>query len=168
MLGPEALLNGPIPGESLTREPGNAMWEQPPQFAKVDEALNFYITNLEEDEIFEDVLSILDNDMPLDLFVDTMLLNGEMYGKHTSDVSLIIGPMLHEYIKTLAEAAGVKVREFQGKDKAKAKKERELIDVQSSLNFKKPMPPKVEMPLKVEKKEAPVESPKRGLLSRRA
>jgi hypothetical protein len=76
--------------------------------------------------------------------------------------------MLHEYIKTLAEAAGVKVREFQGKDKAKAKKERELIDVQSSLNFKKPMPPKVEMPLKVEKKETPVESPKRGLLSRRA
>jgi len=172
MLSMNAAFNGPIPGESLTREPGNAPWEQPAQFAKVDEVLAFYMDRFEDDELFEDMLNILDNDMPVDLLVDTMLLNGEMYGKHTSDVSLIVGPILHEHILALAEAAGVKVREFQGEDKETLKKKKELEDVQMHLDFnrKKPEPlvevednDDEEMEIEIE------DTPKRptGLMSRR-
>ena len=33
------LLDAPIPGQSLTSEPGNYPWEQPPQLNTVDEAV---------------------------------------------------------------------------------------------------------------------------------
>jgi hypothetical protein len=129
------MFNAPIPGESLTVEPGNAPWEQPPQFAKVDEALTFYMDKFEDDELFEDLLFILDNDMPIDLFLDTMLLYGEMEGRHTSDVSLLIGPVLHEHIKSVAEAAGIKYREFQGEGQEEKTKGKQIADLQMSLNL---------------------------------
>lgn len=172
MLSPQAMFNAPIPGESLTRESGNAPWEQPAQFSRVDEVLNFYMEKLEDDELFDDMLNILDNDMPLDLFIDTMLLNGEMYGKHTSDVSLIVGPILHEHILSLAEAAGVSVREFQGKDKETLSKEKQIQDVQMHIDFKKPK--KVELPSPqpvveetTETEEVIQPHPTKGLMSRR-
>ena len=117
------MMNGPIPGESLTREPGNAPWEQPPQYASVEEALGFYMDKLEDDDLLEDMLFILDQDVPIDLFLDTMLLYGEMEGKHTTDVSLLVGPVLHEHIKSLSEAAGVKYREWQGFSKEERRRE---------------------------------------------
>jgi hypothetical protein len=169
MITMETAFNGPIPGESLTREPGNAPWEQPPQFAKVDEVLNFYMEKLEDDELFEDMLYILDNDMPLDLFIETMLLNGEMYGKHTSDVSLIVGPILHEHLLSLAEAAGVKVREFQGETKEERMKKKGIDDVQMSLDLTKKLPTPTEPEPVVEEivEEELPSRPSRGLVRRR-
>ena len=172
MIEGERVFNGPIPGESLTREPGNAPWEQPPQYAKVDEVLSFYMDKLEDDEILEDILNILDNDIPLDLFLDTMLLNGEMYGKHTSDISLIVGPILHEHILSLAEAAGVTVREFQGKDKKQRMKEREIQDVQMHLDFSKPYTPEEQQKEEAEQiedimEEVELPKPPKGLMARR-
>ena len=35
--------DAPIPGESLTDTPGNAKWEHPPQFTKVEEASEYII-----------------------------------------------------------------------------------------------------------------------------
>lgn len=103
---------GPIPGESLTRQKGNSPWEAPPQFPRVDQAFKYYVEKLEEDDYLEDVLTILDLGLPLDLFVDSILINGEMKGRHFVDINLLLGPLLHEYILGLAEAAGVEVVEF--------------------------------------------------------
>jgi len=127
------MFNGPIPGESLTREPGNAPWEQPPHFDKVDKALQFYMDKLEDDDLLDETLFILDQDFPLDLFVETLLANGEMEGYHTFDTSMLIAPVLHEHLLGLAEAAGVTVREFQGKSKSTAAKEKELRDLQIAI-----------------------------------
>jgi predicted RNase H-like HicB family nuclease len=128
------MLNGPIPGESLTREPGNAPWEQPPQFATVEKALAMYMDKLEEDdEALEDILFILDEGFPLDLFVETLLLNSEMEGKHTFDVSILIGPVLHEHLLSLAEAAGASVREFQGATPEGKSREKVIRDLKLIL-----------------------------------
>lgn len=121
--------NGPIPGESLTKPPGNAPWEKPAKYAKVEEALAFYMDKFENPKALEDFLFILSNDMPLELMIDNLLGMGEMKGLHTTDVSFLIGPVLHEYLKLMADAAGVKYREFQGKtpeEKAKDKKKNDF------------------------------------------
>lgn len=107
------VFGGPIPGESLTREKGNSTWEQPPQFTRVDQAFKYYVELLEEDDYLEDVLTVLDSGLPLDLFVDSLLLNGEMKGRHFFDMGFLLGPLLHEYILSLAEAADIDVVEFQ-------------------------------------------------------
>ncbi len=116
---------GPIPGESLTRKKGNSPWESPPQFARVDQAFKYYVEKLEDDEYLEDVLTILDLGLPLDSFVDSLLLNGEMKGRHFTDMNYLLGPLLHEYILGLAEAAGVKVVEFI-EDLGKPMKDRDV------------------------------------------
>jgi len=107
------VFGGPIPGESLTREPGNSTWEQPPQYTRVDQAFKYYVGLLEEDDYLEDVLTILDSGLPLDLFIDSLLLDGEMKGKHFFDMGFLLGPLLHEYVLGLAEAAEIEVIEFQ-------------------------------------------------------
>lgn len=86
------VFGGPIPGESLTREKGNSTWEQPPQFTRVDQAFKYYVELLEEDDYLEDVLTVLDSGLPLDLFVDSLLLNGEMKGRHFFDMGFLLGP----------------------------------------------------------------------------
>jgi len=164
------MFDGPIPGESLTREPGNAPWEQPPHFAKVDEALTWYMDKFEDDETFEEMLWILDNDMPIELFLDTLLLSGEMNGLHTSDVSLLIAPVLHEHIKAVADAAGVKYREFQGKTKEEKEKDKRVNDFQMSYNPKVGNTHPTSEPVIEEVMEEQIEEvvpPKRGLMRRK-
>ena len=126
-------LNAPIPGESLTREPGNAPWEQPPQFAGVQEALQFYFDKFEDDDTLNDVIWVLDQGCPLDLFVESMLLYGEMEGRHTFDTSFLIAPVLHEWLLAMAEASGANVKEFQGKTKSDKQKEKLITDLQMKL-----------------------------------
>lgn len=129
------MFNAPIPGESLAREKGNAPWEQPPLHASVDKALAFYMDKIDEDEeVLEDILFVLDNDFPLDLFVETMLMNGEMLGIHTMDTSYLIGPVIHEYLLGLAEAADIKVREFQGKTQSEKQKSKLIKDLNVVLD----------------------------------
>ena len=46
---PQLSIDAPIAGQSLTTEPGNRPWENPPQYTTVEEALEYYIHKLEED-----------------------------------------------------------------------------------------------------------------------
>jgi len=128
------LMNRPIPGESLTREPGNAPWEQPPQYAKLEDALNYYMSKFEEDDFIEELLFILSNDMPIELVVENMLIYNEMNGRHTGDVAVLIGPILHEYIKAICDVSDIEYREYQGKTKDEKKQERNKRDFQVLLS----------------------------------
>ena len=40
---PEAFIDAPIAGQSLTSEVGGWPWEQPPQYTTVEETLEFYL-----------------------------------------------------------------------------------------------------------------------------
>lgn len=126
-------LNAAIPGESLTRELGNAPWEQPAQYDKIEDVLRFYLERFEDDEILENTLFVLDEGLPLELFIDSLLLTGEMEGLHSVDLSFLAGPVLHEYLLAMAEVAGVSVVEFQGADPGAEKGVREIEDFQSLL-----------------------------------
>jgi hypothetical protein len=126
--------NGPIPGESLTQPPGNTPWERPPQYPEVDKALAFYMDRLEDPKAMEEILFLLQQDAPLELVVDNMLMFNEMKGRHTGDVSLLIGPVIHDYLKLMADAAGVKYREFQGKTPEEKSKDKQKNDFKILVN----------------------------------
>ena len=169
------MFNAPIPGESLMREPGNAPWEQPPQFPTVQESLTFYMDKFDDDETLEDALFILDQDFPLDLLVESILMYGEMEGKHTSDVSFLIGPVLHEHLLSMASAAGVTVREFQGETKSEKQKQKIIKDLQIVLGDDR-YTSDIAIELKSTVKEAvtndvqiqlPASKAKKGLISRK-
>lgn len=128
------MFNGPIPGESLTKPPGNAPWEKPPQYAEVDKALAFYMDKFEDPKALEEILFLLSQDAPLELMVDNMLLYNEMKGRHTGDTSLLIGPVIHDYLKLMADAAGITYREFQGKTPEEKEKDKKKKDFKLLVN----------------------------------
>lgn len=107
-------LSGPIPGESLTRELGNAPWEQPPLYAKPEQALANHFKQMTKGNNMDDLLFLVGEGFPIDTFVDSLLTTSVMEGYHTLDVSTLIAPALHEFIKQSAQSAGISYTEFSG------------------------------------------------------
>jgi hypothetical protein len=110
-------LKAPIPGMSLTREPGNAPWEQPPLYNTAEEALGYYLEKLDEEERVDDLLFALEAGYPVASMVDFLTSYSVMEGYHSFDVKMLISPILHEYIMSLADAAGVEYTERMGPSK---------------------------------------------------
>ena len=101
----------PIPGQSLTTEPKNAPYERPPEIADPVEALNVHIENLLKPGAMEDALYFLEYGVDLVTLVQGILRGAVMEGIHSIDVSLIIAPVIHEYIKGFADADGLDYKE---------------------------------------------------------
>ena len=50
----------PIPGQSLTTEPKNAPYENPPEITDPDEALMVHLDHLNNEEAAEDILDFIE------------------------------------------------------------------------------------------------------------
>ena len=61
---------GPIPGQSLTREPKNYPWENPPQMVDVDEVITFHLNKLTEEDSIDNLLLLLESGMPISTLVE--------------------------------------------------------------------------------------------------
>ena len=49
----ENIFDTSIPGESLTKTPGNAAWETPPQYTDVEEAAEYIWDKLHEEKFLD-------------------------------------------------------------------------------------------------------------------
>ena len=107
----EARFEAPIPGQSLTGEPRQYPWESPPELDKVEDVIKFYVDKLSSQEVMDDLFIALDEGFPLNILVKSILTTGVMEGMHSIDVSMIVAPVLHEYILGAAKIQGVKVKE---------------------------------------------------------
>jgi len=105
--GKRPWMQAPLPGQSLTADPGAANYERPPKFSNVEKALGEYIDKLGEPDKKEKLLEILDAQVPISTLVITWTREGARRGIHSVDASVILRPMLHEYISVMAEKAGV-------------------------------------------------------------
>ena len=106
-----SFFEAPIPGQSLTDEPKNWPWENPPEMVDPDEAAKYYINRLANEDVMDDLSVLFDNDMPVAPFVKTLLTTGVMNGLHSVDVSIIIAPVIHEFIKASMTTYGIDVRD---------------------------------------------------------
>ena len=136
----EVQVDAPIPGMSLTAPLGGRPWQQPPQMATVEEAIDYYLPKLMDRE----------------------------EGKHSIDVGVLILPVLVEMMMTIAEANEVEYVSGMERTKedrlsnaqvALAKKKGML----GKIEEEKPE----EMPMPEQQEEEPMEAPAMGLMSRR-
>ena len=103
MANPNPYLTAPIPGQSLTVEPGSVPWEQPPQFVTLDEVATFYSDKMNDAEAIHELLGLLKRNIPIVSIVNGMMKMGLMKGYHTVDTGFLVTPIIVEIIKTLAE-----------------------------------------------------------------
>lgn len=101
----------PIPGESLTREPRNAAYERPPELADPEDALVYHVDRLTDERRMGGVMLLLENGLDVRTVTEGVLRAAVYNGIHSIDVSMLIAPAVHEYIKTTADMVGVEYKE---------------------------------------------------------
>lgn len=103
----EPRLGAPIPGMSLTSEPGNRPWEKPPRIVDIDEAISFYVEKLTEPETAADILDKVEEGIPLALMADMFQAGAVAKGIHSIDVGIIVSPVIIEVVKAMAEDSDI-------------------------------------------------------------
>lgn len=165
------MFKAPIPGQSLTTTPKNAPYERPPQFVEPDKALAKHLEHLTEDDRMDKIMQLLERGVDVQTMTEGLLRSAVANGLHSVDVSLIIGPVIHEYLKATASKVGIDFKEgpaFDKKDdaalQAKAGKEEAFRRLKKGL-------PKIEesttMTPEESTPEVPQEAPSKGLMKRR-
>lgn len=109
--------NAPIPGQSLTTTPRNAPYERPPQVVDPEGALALHLDRLADEDRMDGVMQFLERGLDVQTMTEGLLRSAVANGVHTVDVSLIIGPAIHEYIKRTADKLGVEYKEGPDFDK---------------------------------------------------
>lgn len=110
----------PIPGQSLTQEPKNAPYERPPEIVDPEQALQVHLARLNDVEAMDDAMFFLESGVDLVTLVEGILRSAVMAGVHSVDVSMIIAPAIHEFIKTTADELDVEYEEgFESKEEKK-------------------------------------------------
>jgi len=106
-----SIFNKPIPGESLTSKPKNAPYENPPEITDPEEALQVHLSRLTEPKRMDKIMGLLDIGVDIQTMTEGILRSAVMNGIHSIDVSLLIAPVIHEYIKLTADQVGVDYKE---------------------------------------------------------
>lgn len=129
----------PIPGESLTATPKNAPYENPPEITDPEDALELHLTRLTDPKKMNATLGILEMGIDLQTVVEGLLRAAVINGVHSIDVSLLIAPVIHEFIKITADNVGVEYSEFEDSEddeiptyaiaSAKARRKLEQMDM---------------------------------------
>ena len=99
--------DAPIPGQSLTDEPGNYPWEHPPQRATVEEALDEIYESLMQEDNMKRMFTLLRMGIPVEALVKVITFSGFLEGKYTVDVAKLLEPMVSMIIT--GEAALAKI-----------------------------------------------------------
>jgi hypothetical protein len=108
MLNKEPMLDAPIPGQSLTAEPGGYPWEQPPQLNTVEEVIEKYLPLFNDEDIVIDLLNQMEAGIPITSIVSLLTRSATMNGVHSIDTGLLASPVLIEMVISIAEASDVK------------------------------------------------------------
>lgn len=148
------IFDAPIPGMSLTTEPRNRPWENPPKMVDVDEVINHYIPLLGEEERSDDLMLLLEEGVAVNFLVDSMITTATMQGLHTLEAGLLAAPVLSEVIMAMADLEGVEYTrsydDIKGSRKAKPAEVKRAMKLLEEEEFKA---------LKGEPKQEEVEEP---------
>ena len=167
----EPELDAPIPGMSLTAELGARPWQSPPEGATLEDAVDYYIPRLGDPEYVGQVLDIVESGVPLTSIAESMTLVGNMEGKHTIDVGILVQPVIVEFLKGIADITDTKYtmsadKEFRDKDVTEGMLNNVTKELQKSLPEEQQSEINTLVDKSVDTEEEEVEEPK-GLMSRR-
>lgn len=95
--------NYTIPGNSLTKEPGNSPWEQPPMFVELPDVVDYYTEKLTTNESVDTLTEALKNQLTVVDLTNVFIKSGVMKGIHSIDVGMLAFPVIAEIIKTIAD-----------------------------------------------------------------
>jgi len=101
------VLQGPIPGMSLTKEPGSVPWENPSQLVTIEETMEYYNEKLLDFEVEDSFLKAIDNGISIEKLSEMLIMSHTMNGIHNLDVGILVNPYVRELMRLVADEAEV-------------------------------------------------------------
>lgn len=105
-----------VPGYSLTQAPGKWPWENPPQFADPDDAIDFIVEKLETPKAQDRYLKMMVAGISIEEIVASIAIGGFQQGYYNPDVAEIIKMPLAIYFMNMAEQNEIYVNVFATPD----------------------------------------------------
>ena len=99
--------DAPIPGQSLTDEPGNYPWEHPPKTTDPEAALNKFWDRLTDPEVAEEMIAMMDAGIPVEALARVLTFTGFAEGEFTPDVGFLTIEPLMKMLAAIGIRAGV-------------------------------------------------------------
>ena len=149
----------PIPGQSLTDEPGNYPWEHAPQFTDVDEVIGDLYDSLTKPNIARQLIAMLDAGVPVEAIVRVITFSGFMEGKYNPDVGFIIAEPLMNLVSAIGIRAGVSNLKLSLEDLSSDDFIKDMADLKAAREEIKDISKNIES-------EIPNEEKPKGLLTR--
>ena len=87
-------LDAPIPGQSLTDEPGNYPWEHPPKTPSLEEATDYVYESMMKPENMERMFTLLRMGIPIEALVKIITFSGFLEGRWTVDTAKLLEPIV--------------------------------------------------------------------------
>ena len=98
----------PIPGQSLTEEPGKYAFERPPEIVDVDDAIAYVIDKIEQSSGGkEDLQKQMMAGMPIESIVNTISLAGFSEGIWTPDIAETMKLPMSAYFMMMAQEENI-------------------------------------------------------------
>ena len=126
--------DAPIPGQSLTDEPGNAPWEKPAQYDTVEDVAKYYIERLADPDVMDDLAVLFGSGLTVKPFVSSLVASGVMQGIHTVDAGMLVSPVISKFVSVAMDTYGIKVKD-ESMSKADKSTDREKKRVQLALKL---------------------------------
>lgn len=102
--------DAPIPGESLTAEPGKYPYERPPQFTDPEEILNFIFRRLTNRQAVFKTLTAMDMGIPISTLTENIIMTGAAEGMWPAHTGLLCAPAVSVMLFRMAERAHIQPR----------------------------------------------------------
>jgi hypothetical protein len=157
--------DAPIPGQSLTGAPKAYPWERPPEINDPEQAIALHISRLNNEDRIGAIVDMLQMEMDVKTLTEGIVRGAVANGVHSVDVGLLVAPVVHEFIVSLAEEAGIEFDEglvdTKGKEKSRTAVEKAKAEVALEKALKTRKGGKASTPtddLEMAFSEAPIES----------
>mgnify|MGYP003117724841 FL=1 len=124
--------------------------------------MDWYLERFDNPELVEEMLSIIENKVPLSVIANSMQLGAVLQGVHSIDVGVLITPIIIEILRTLAEKTDTDY--VIGDEPEDTDRPSDAV-IESAVNKIKSMP--IEDKVEEEEIEEDDEEPM-GLMARRA
>ena len=95
--------NAPIPGQSLTDEPGNYPWEHTPTQPEIEDADEHVYKNLQKKKNTKRLVVLLKMGIPIEALTKVTTFSGFLEGKWTVDTAKLLEPIVAMMITSIAE-----------------------------------------------------------------
>lgn len=163
------MFQAPIPGESLTRPPKQFPWERPPEMNDPEEVMQFYIDRLTDSDRMSAIMDTLEVGMTIRDVTEGIVRVGVSEGMHSIDVGILVSPVIHQYIKSVAKALKIDFDEGFVDKKQQAEDQKKVMYLKTKLaaQQQKELVQEIKQEAPAVEEEVVVEAKPKGLMTRR-